>query len=162
MKTLVHVNPLHELRAFDEMFDRLFTRPVATAPSAVVLPLDVYETEGKFIVKASVPGVAPENLDVQIENGVLTIRGEAKHGYEENDIKLYRREISYGAFARSIRLPENLNLEEVDAQFANGLVMITIPRLEEVKPKALRVPIRTAAEIPSETKVISAESTKED
>ncbi|MCC7229054.1 MAG: Hsp20/alpha crystallin family protein [Fimbriimonadaceae bacterium] len=152
MKTLVHVNPLHELRGFDEMIDRLFVRPVATAPSAVVLPLDVYEMEGKFIVKASVPGVAPENLDVQIENGVLTIRGEAKHGFEESEVKLYRREISYGSFARSIRLPENLNLDEVDAQFSNGLVTIAIPRMEEVKPKARKVPIRTVPEIPTETK----------
>lgn len=150
MKTLVHVNPLSDFRAIDEVFERLFSRvPTATAPNATALAVDVLEKNGKFTVKASVPGVDPANLDIQIENNVLTIRGETKSEYEEGEVKLYRREVSYGAFARSIRLPENLNVAEADAQFNHGFVTISIPRVEEEKPKAFKVPVKSVIETPS-------------
>lgn len=156
MKTLVRVNPMSEFRAMDEMFERLFGRIPLSAPNATTLPIDVYEQEGKFIVKASVPGIDPQDLDVQIEDNVLTIRGEVKHEYESEDVKVYRREVSYGSFARSIRLPDSLNLEAVDAEFNHGFVTISIPRVEEVKPKALKVNVRSGGE-----KIITAEAETE-
>lgn len=158
MKTVLRVNPGSELRTMDEMFERLFGRTPIASPTATSLPIDIFEREGKFIVRASVPGIAPENLDVQVEDNVLTIRGEVKHEYESEDVKVYRREVSFGAFARSIRLPENLNIEAVDAEFSNGFVTISIPRVEEVKPKALKVNVRTVNEPISEPKIIEAQA----
>lgn len=158
MKTVVRVNPISEIRAMDEMFERLFGRTPIASPTATNLPLDIFERDGKFIVRASVPGISPENLDVQVEDNVLTIRGEISHEYEGEDVKVYRREVSYGSFARSIRLPENLNFEKVDAEFSNGLVTISIPRLEEVKPKALKVNVRPVKEPASEPKMIEAQA----
>lgn len=146
MKTLVHVNPLTEFRSLDEVMERFFGRTPAISANATILPIDVFEKDGKFVVRASVPGVKPEDLDVQIENNVLTIRGETKSTFENTDVKVYRREISYGSFARSIRLPENLNLDQVDAEFTNGNVTISIPRAEEEKPLARKVEIRTTQE----------------
>lgn len=154
MKTIVRVNPLSELRAMDEMFDRLFSRGPASSPTATNLPIDIFEKGGYFTVKALVPGIAPENLDIQVEDNVLTIRGETRHEYANEDAQVYRREISYGSFARSIRLPDNLNLETIDAEFSNGVVTVSIPRAEEIKPKALKVNVRTA----QEPKVIEAQS----
>lgn len=158
MKTLVHVNPLAEFRSMDDMFDRLFGRPLATAPNVTTLPVDVYEADGKFTIKASVPGVDPANLDVQIENNILTIRGEVKSDYENSDAKVYRREVSYGSFARSLRLPENLNLDEVNAEFANGFVTIAIPRQVEEKPKALKVTVRNVTEPSSDPQIVPSEN----
>lgn len=158
MKTVVRVNPLSDIRAMDEMFERLFGRTPIASPTATSLPIDIFERKNKFIVRASVPGISPEKLDVQVEDNVLTIRGEISHDYEGEDVKVYRREVSYGSFARSIRLPENLNLEEIDAQFSNGLVTISIPRVEEVKPKALKVNVRSVNEPASEPKMIEAQA----
>ena len=149
---------MSEFRAMDEVFERLFARNPIASPTATNLPIDIYEQNGKFNIKASVPGIDPSALDIQIEENVLTIRGEVKHEYEAEEVKVYRREVSYGSFARTIRLPENLNIEAVDAEFSNGFVTISIPRAEEVKPKALKVNVRTLNEAPSEPKFIEAQA----
>jgi HSP20 family protein len=145
MRTLVNLNPHNEFRAMEEALERLFGSPVRPAnPTGTnALPLDIIEREGKLIVRASIPGVHPNELDVQVEANVLTIRGESRHESEENE-KVYRREITTGRFARSIRLPEGLDLNAVDAEFRNGVVTITLPRIVEEKPKALKVNVRTA------------------
>lgn len=141
MKTLVSWNPSQEIRSMEEVFDRLFGSP-RTAPGAALLPVDVLEKENKLVVRAAVPGVKPEELDIQIEKNVLTIKGETRHEVAGEDTKIYRREVSYGAFARSIRLPENLNLDDVDAQFENGIVTIAISKVEEPKPLSIKVNVR--------------------
>jgi len=144
LKTLVNVSPIDQLRAMDEMFDRMFAAPHrGGAPALANLPVDILEQEGKLLVKAAVPGVAPENLDISIENDVLSIRGESRQENETKDAKVYRREVSYGSFARSIRLPQGLDLNAVDAEFNNGFVTITIPRQPEEKPKAMKVNVRS-------------------
>lgn len=158
MKTVVRVNPGSEFRAIDEVFERLFGRTPISSPAATTIPIDIFEREGNFVVRASVPGISPENLDVQVEDNVLTIRGEIKHEYANEDVKVYRREVSYGVFARSLRLPENLNIEAIDAGFSNGLVTISIPRAEEVKPKALKVNVRTVNEPILEPKIIETQA----
>lgn len=151
MRTLVNLNPHSEFRAMEEALERLFGTPVRpTNPGNTgALPLDIVEREGKLIVRASIPGVDPNELDIQVEANVLTIRGESRLESEENE-KIYRREISTGTFARSIRLPEGLDLNAVDAEFRNGVVTITLPRAIEEKPKALKVNVRTAEPTPNE------------
>jgi len=145
MRTLVNMNPTAEARTLEDMFERLFgtpTRPATT--SATTLPLDIYEHDGKLVFTAAVPGIDPKDLDIQIENNVLTIKGETRHENETKEAKIYRREVSYGAFSRSVRLPDNLNQDAVDAEFKNGLVTISIPRIPEEKPKAFKVAVRAA------------------
>lgn len=144
LRTLVNVNPAREAQAFEELFDRMFGVPTRPTSGSTTLPVDITERENKLFVKAAVPGVEPEQLEVSIENNVLTVRGETRAEAASDDEKVYRREVSYGSFARSIRLPEGLDLENVDAEFKNGMVTITLPRLPEEKPKALKVNVRTA------------------
>ena len=127
----------------DEVFERLFGNPRSVNPASI-LPVDLLEQDGKLVVKAAVPGVSPEELDVQIENNILTIKGEHRQEQTNEDAKVYRREVAYGAFSRSIRLPENLNFSEIDAQFKNGVVTISIPKVEEPKPEAIKVNVRSA------------------
>ncbi len=140
MRTLVNLNPASDLRTMEEVFDRLFGAPTRQPASAVAgLPIDVLEREGNLIIRASVPGVNPSDLDIQIEKNVLTIRGEARAETEHKDEKVYRREVGYGAFARSVRLPEGLDFSAVSADFSNGIVTITLPRLPEEKPQSVKV-----------------------
>jgi HSP20 family protein len=138
------MNPASEARAFEEIFDKLFGSPSRiTHTATATLPIDIYEREGNLVVRAAVPGIEPTDLEINIENNVLTIRGETKHDSETSEDKIYRREVSYGSFSRSVRLPENLNVEAVEAEFKNGIVTITLPRIPEEKPKSFRVPVKT-------------------
>lgn len=141
MKTMVSWNPTNDIRAMEDVFERLFGSP-RTASTSALLPVDVLEREGKLLVRAAVPGVNPDELDIQIEKNVLTIKGEHRQEETTEDTKVYRREVAYGAFSRSIRLPENLNLEAVDAQFENGVVTVSIPKVEEPKPLSVKVNVR--------------------
>lgn len=144
MRTIVNLNPTPEFRAFEEVFERLIGTPSRPTTQIVhSLPVDITEYDSKFYIRAAVPGVNPEELDIQIEKNVLTIRGELKSINQSADEKVYRREVSYGAFARSIRLPEGLDLSAVSADFANGIVSISIPRLPEEKPQSVKVNVRT-------------------
>ena|ERR1022692_4610696 len=147
LKTTVNANPLAEFRALDEMFDRMLGTPHRVGPTHStqgLLPVDVVEKDNALFVKAAVPGVDPEHVDIQIENNVLTISGELKSDYEDTQAKIYRREYSYGKFSRSIRLPEDLDLEQVSAEFNHGFVTVTLPRAAQPAPKTLRVPIKNA------------------
>jgi HSP20 family protein len=126
----------------DDVFDRLFNGPRATNGLAI-LPIDVLEQDAKFIVRAAVPGVDPEELSLQIENNVLSIKGEHKDTHTSEEAKVYRREVSYGSFSRSIRLPQNLQLDAVDAEFKNGVVTISIPKVEEPKPQPIKINVRS-------------------
>jgi HSP20 family protein len=90
--------------------------------------VDIVERDNAYLVKAEVPGLAPENIDVQVENDVLTVRGERKYENEEEQAGYRRVERSYGSFARSFVLPKGTNPDTVEAQVENGVLTVTIPK----------------------------------
>jgi HSP20 family protein len=144
LKTIVNATPITEFRSFDDMFERLMGIPHRTGagqPGNSLLPLDVVERDGSLVIKAAVPGLEPEQVDIQIENNVLTIQGELKSDYEDSKAKVYHREYSYGKFSRSVRLPEEFDIEKVKATFKNGFVTVTLPRLEQPTAKSRRIPV---------------------
>jgi HSP20 family protein len=142
MHNIIAFNPLEDVRRFEESFNRLFSAP-APAPSSNNIPIDVTEQDGKVMIRAAVPGIAPEELEVTVEKNVLTIKCEHRHDELSEDGKVFRRENIYGVFQRSICLAENLNTDGIAATFRHGMVTVTIPRKEEEKPKALRIPVTT-------------------
>lgn len=144
MNTLIPFRSLDDIRHFDDLFNRLVGgSPVSQQPNLLSIPLDVIEDEGKVTIKAAVAGINPDELEITIENNVLTIKGEHKTEEVSENAKVFRRENTYGSFSRSIRLSPQLNQEGVSANFKNGFVTITIPKVEEEKPKALRIPVQT-------------------
>jgi HSP20 family protein len=146
LRTLVNIDPLAEFQQLSKMMDRAFGVQESSIDNAsYALPIDIYERDNNFYIRAAVPGVDPGDLDISVENNVLTIRGETRQEWENtSDTKVYRREYRYGSFSRSIHLPEQLELDKIDAEFKNGFVTITIPRAEAAKPKALKVNVRHA------------------
>lgn len=142
MHNIIAFNPLEDVRRFEESFNRLFSAP---APTSHNIPIDVTEQDGRVSIRAAVPGISPEELEVSIEKNVLTIKGEHRQETVSEDTKVFRRENTYGVFQRSIRLSENLNTDAVEASFRHGIVTITIPRREEEKPKCVRIPVTTEA-----------------
>jgi HSP20 family protein len=137
-----HSNPQPETDAFQTLFDAFFGRPSALRPAdGLAAALDVVETPEALVVKASMPGVKPEDVEVTIEGRALTLRGESRHDDEHEEAKVYRREIVRGSFTRTLRLPQGIDASKVSATVKDGLVSVTLPWSEDRKPEVVKVPI---------------------
>ena len=128
-------------RIFNELFDRSQESNLTSWAPAV----DIFENEHELVVKADLPDVKPEDLDIRVENNILTIRGERKFEKEEKDKKYHRIERSYGNFLRSFTLPDGADGSKVNAEFKDGVLALTIPKREEAKPKQIKVSVGTQA-----------------
>ena len=108
--------------------------------NAWVPPVDIYQNgDHELVLKAELPEMAREDIDITVENYVLTIKGEKRHEKEEKDERYHRMERSYGAFARSVRLPVAVDGSKVNATFKNGLLTVTLPKTAGAKGTAIPV-----------------------
>jgi HSP20 family protein len=103
--------------------------------------VDIFETDNELVLKADVPGVELKDIDIQIENGTLTLKGERKFEKEEKNKGFHRLERSYGSFIRYFTVPETVDSENVKAEFQHGVLTVTLPKKEVAKPKAIKVQI---------------------
>ena len=129
-------------RQFTESFDRPGEESSLTTWAPAV---DIYETEHELVVKADLPEVDPKDLDIRVENNILTIRGERKFEKKVDEDNYLRVERSYGSFARSFTLANTVNSEAIKAEYQNGVLTLTIPKREEAKPKQIKVNVGTPA-----------------
>jgi HSP20 family protein len=106
------------------------------------VPLDVREDGEQLVVEASIPGMKPEEIEVEIEDGLLTIKGETKREYEEKKKDYLLKERSEGSFHRSIRLPETVMAEGATSSYKDGVLTVTMPKKAESKPKKITVGIQ--------------------
>jgi len=107
--------------------------------------VDIYETEHELVVKADLPDIKPEELDIRVENNILTIRGERKFEKKVNESNYLRVERAYGSFSRSFSLANTVNAEAIKADYKNGVLALTIPKREEAKPKQIKVNVEAPA-----------------
>lgn len=134
--------PLIDADPFQAFFDTLFARPNGLRPvEGLAAALDVVDTPDGLVVRAAMPGVKPEDVEVTIEGRALTLRGESRAEAEHEDAKVYRREIVRGTFARTVRLPQGIDTSKVAATVRDGLVTVTLPWSEDRKPEVVRVPV---------------------
>jgi len=138
--------PLTELmslrQAMDRLFEDSFLRPsrfLSVFGEAATPALDVYQTPNEVVVKAAVPGLKPEDLTIDITGETLTIKGEHKAQEEVKKEDYLYQERRYGAFSRSVLLPSGLKPDKAEATIEDGVLTITIPKAEEVKPKTIKV-----------------------
>ena len=129
-------------RLFNESFDRSSGEASLTTWAPAV---DIFETEQSLIVKADLPDVKPEELDIRVENNILTIRGERKFEKTVNEDRYLRIERSYGSFARSFSLANTVNPEAIKADYKNGVLTLRIPKREEAKPKQIKENVEAPA-----------------
>jgi HSP20 family protein len=106
---------------------------------SATLALDVFEDADDVTVKASLPGISPQEVDIAITGDVLTIKGEKSEEKEEKQGNWHLRERRYGAFQRSISLPAAVQADKADAVFENGVLTLTLPKVEEIKPKSIKI-----------------------
>ena len=104
--------------------------------------VDVYEDKDNVIVETPLAGVDPEKVNVSVENDVLKIEGQSEHKSEVDEEDYYRKEVRYGSFNRAVALPAHVVSEKAEAQFENGLLKVTIPKAESVKPKTIKIKIK--------------------
>jgi HSP20 family protein len=109
---------------------------------AWTLALDVVENEEAYLVEASVPGIKPEDLDITLEDNVLTIKGEHKMDEAINEDSYRLRERRIGQFSRSVRFPVDVNTDNIAAQYENGVLTLTVPKAEEVQPKRIEIHVK--------------------
>ena len=142
MRTLMPWTGMTNLRGeMDRLFDRFMEPRWEDLPATGdwAPTLDLSETKEAFVVKAEVPGMEPGDIHVALQENLLTIKGEKRHEKEEKDERYHRMERSYGAFARSVRLPVAVDGSKVDATFKNGLLTVTLPKTAGAKGTAIPV-----------------------
>jgi HSP20 family protein len=127
------------LRLFQDTVSRFLSEPASRPWSPAV---DIVETENDLVLKADLPEVDPNKVEVQLENNTLTLKGERKFEQEKNNRGYHRIERSYGAFVRAFSLPDTVDSEKVTADYKNGVLTIKVPKKEIAKPKSVKVEIQ--------------------
>ena len=132
--------------AMDRLFDDAFTRPINLRDGGWTSPaVDMYQTDDEVVVRAALPGFKADEVQINVTGDVLTLRGETKHEEERasspqgKDKAWHIREHRWGSFERSIALPTEVTADKAVADFENGILTITLPKAEEVKPKTISV-----------------------
>jgi HSP20 family protein len=148
MRTIARWEPFRGVTTLQDQINRLFNetfeRPGDDSSLSAWAPsVDIYETEQELVVKADLPDVDPKDLDIRVENNILTIRGERKFEKKVSEENYLRVERSYGSFARSFTLANTVNSEAIKADYRNGVLTLSIPKREEAKPKQIKVNVNT-------------------
>lgn len=143
MSPVRYTSPFNEFELlpsgwFDESMKRFFTEPNGRP---WVPAVDIQETENELILKADVPEVEMKDIDVRMENGTLTIRGERKFEEKKKEGGWHRVERAYGSFERAFSVPETVNPEAVKADYKNGVLTVTMPKKEVAKPRQIKVDV---------------------
>ncbi len=142
---LVTYDPFRELRSLQDDVNRLFTTSFNRSGDNELMrgawspSVDIYENKDQIVLEAELPGMRPEDVDISIENNVLTIHGERKFEKKDEQDNFHRVERSYGSFTRSFTLPPTVTSENVDASFDNGVLKLTMAKREEAKPRRIEI-----------------------
>ncbi|RIK31288.1 MAG: heat-shock protein Hsp20 [Anaerolineae bacterium] len=143
MTKLIRWEPAREVmtlrEAMDHLFDDAFTRPLTLRDGWSVPAVDMYQTDEEVVVKASIPGFKADDVQINVTGEILTLRGEVKQEEEKQDKAWHLREQRWGSFERALALPTDVIADKAKAEFENGILTITLPKAEEVKPKTITV-----------------------
>ena len=144
MSNLIRWEPARDMmtlrEAMDRLFDDAFTRPLSMAGNSWSIPaVDMYQTDNEIVVKAALPGIQADEVQINITGDVLTLKGEVKQSEEVNEKAYHIHEQRWGAFERTLILPANVVADKAKADFENGILTITLPKAEEAKPKTITI-----------------------
>jgi HSP20 family protein len=142
---LVRWDPLQEIIAMSQRLNRGVNDPYVSrtedAFGAWAPPVDIVERQDHLVIRAEIPGIPKENMDVRIENGVLTLHGERKEEKEVNEVNTHLQERVYGSFTRSFSLPTTVDATRVSAVYKDGVLEVTVPKVETAKPKRIDIKV---------------------
>ena len=145
MTMITRIDPFRELATLFENFaEGTTTGKDQLMAGTFVPPVDVYEDVHKLVLKLVIPGVNESDLDVRLENNVLTVKGERKFEKEEKEENFHRIERRYGSFERTFRLPNFVDGEKAEANYDKGILSVTVAKRPEAKPKQIKIGVGTA------------------
>lgn len=143
MSNLTRWEPVREMmtlrEAMDRLFDDAFTRPLGQSGLSVVPAIDLFQTAEEVVVKASLPGLKAEDVQISVTADMLTLRGEFKQEQEKKDTTYHIMERRSGSFERTVVLPTDVQTDKSKADFEDGVLTITLPKAEMVKPKTITI-----------------------
>lgn len=147
MSSLIRREPFEGMmslqRAMDRLLEESFVRPsLFDRAFGSDVALDVYETDDDIVLKASVPGVKPEDIKITMVGNTVSIEGEVKSENEVKEDRYLCRERRYGKFSRSVTLPKNVAADKASAEFENGVLTLTVPKVEEAKAKSIKIKVK--------------------
>ncbi len=150
MTTITRLQPFRGFSTLQDQVNRIFNQTVQnqgeeSALTAWAPSVDIFETPNELVVKADLPDVDEKDIDVRVENNLLTIRGERKFDKSVSEDNYLRIERTYGTFSRSFSLPNTVNPESIRAEYKNGVLTVSLPKREESKPRQVKVNITTAS-----------------
>ena len=150
---IVRWDPFDALLGAQEDLNRLFRRGWLRSPGDEIAQagawtpaVDIYETEDSLVVEAELPGVDPKNIDVSVDEGVLSLKGERKLEKEVKEENYHRVERAYGMFQRSVRLPSDVDADAIKANYESGVLKVSVPKVEPKKPKSVPIEVETRKE----------------
>jgi len=156
-------DPFREIRSLQEEMNRIlsnFSRGFEDdlMSGAWTPSVDIFENKDQVVLEAELPGMKPEDVNISIENNVLTIQGERKFEKKEEGDNYHRIERRYGSFTRSFTLPPTVDTEKITAEFDNGVLRLTIAKREEAKPRRIEIKASSAGSQSKETVEVSGKS----
>lgn len=143
--TLTRWEPFRDLLTLSDRMNRMFNDPAfrvmtpAEPVSGWFPPVDIHEESDRIVLRAEIPGVRADDIDVSVENNTITLRGEKKQEEEVDTDNAYRLERYYGSFSRSFVLSTKINPEQIKATCKDGVLEVVVPKAEEVKPKKIKI-----------------------
>lgn len=150
MTTLVRWEPfLKDFSNLTERFNRMFEgrgwedvdRPLVNQFGAWYPPVDIQDRGGEILIEAELPGMKKEDIDIRIENNVLTLQGQRKREHEAKEEGYFRSERVYGGFSRSFTLPSTVAVNKITASYKDGVLTVSLPKAEEAKPRQIEVKV---------------------
>lgn len=136
--SLVH-DPFQHLRLFEDAVTRMMSEPRNSRPWSPAV--DIFENENELVLKADVPDITPEDIDLQVENQTLTLKGHRRFEQQGEKGGYHRIERSYGSFVRTFTVPSTVETDKVSADYQNGVLTVTLPKKEAAKPRQVKVGI---------------------
>ena len=143
MSNLTRWEPVREMlslrEAMNQLFDDSFTRPMGMSAVSAIPAVDMYEENDQVVVKAALPGLKAEDVQISVTADLLTLRGEFKSAEQPKGATYHLREYRYGVFERTLRLPGEVQTDKAKADFENGILTISLPKAESLKPRTISI-----------------------
>lgn len=143
---IIRWDPFRELTTLQDQFNRLVDQVWGTRQESWLPAVDVFDTKDAVVLKAELAGMNPDDIQIEVEDNVLTIKGERKFEEKVDDERYYRIERRFGSFQRSLALPQGVKVDEITANYEDGILTVTVPKAEEEKPKRIEVKAKKAVE----------------
>jgi len=144
---IIRWDPFREMTSLQNRFDRLFESALDGRQESWLPAVDVFDTEAAVVLKAELPGMRPDDIHIEVEDNVLTIKGERTFEEKVDGERYYRIERRFGSFQRSLALPQGVKADEVQATYEDGILEVRVPKAEQEKPRRIEVkPVKKTVE----------------